>query len=152
MFLMAGMSEGTAWRVLHKLCECFSQHMFETWTGLPKNEEELQQTMEAYHHLGFTGAVWSTDVTHLSWNKCPVVDTRSHKGKEGFPLWRTRSPSTIPCVWMNERFTDLEYTLFDPDGNEYTHREAQLIVDSGYHQWECLVAPYKASSNEDKLQ
>ncbi|CAM9561417.1 unnamed protein product [Discosporangium mesarthrocarpum] len=30
MFFMAGMSESTAWRVLHKFCECFSQHMFET--------------------------------------------------------------------------------------------------------------------------
>ncbi|CAM9164621.1 unnamed protein product [Discosporangium mesarthrocarpum] len=41
--------------------------------------------MEAFHRLGFTDAVGSADVTHLSWNRCPVVDTRSYKGKEGFP-------------------------------------------------------------------
>ncbi|CAM9175172.1 unnamed protein product [Discosporangium mesarthrocarpum] len=82
---MAGMSETTPWRVLHKFCECFRQYMFETWIGLPKSDEELQQTMEAYHLLGFTGVVGSTDVTHLSWKKCPVVDTRSYKGKKGFP-------------------------------------------------------------------
>ncbi|CAN0103390.1 unnamed protein product [Discosporangium mesarthrocarpum] len=41
--------------------------------------------MEAYPRLGFTGAVWSTDVTNFSWNMCPGVDTRSYKGKEGFP-------------------------------------------------------------------
>ncbi|CAM9947472.1 unnamed protein product, partial [Discosporangium mesarthrocarpum] len=71
MYFMAGMSESTAWRVLHKFCECFSQHMFETWIGLPKNDKELHHTMGAYHCLGFTGAVGSTDVTHLSWNRCP---------------------------------------------------------------------------------
>ncbi|CAN0329267.1 unnamed protein product [Discosporangium mesarthrocarpum] len=60
--------------------------MFETWIGLPKSDEELQRTMKAYHRLGYTGAVGSTDVTHLNWNKCPVVDTRSYKGKEGSPL------------------------------------------------------------------
>ncbi|CAN0205245.1 unnamed protein product [Discosporangium mesarthrocarpum] len=53
---------------------------------------------------------------------------------------------------MNKRFTDLEYTLFDADGNEYTHRGAYLIVDGGYHRWKCLMAPYKASRNEDQLQ
>ncbi|CAN0481225.1 unnamed protein product [Discosporangium mesarthrocarpum] len=41
--------------------------------------------MKAYHRLGFTGAAGSTAVTHLRWNKCPVVDTRSFKDKEGFP-------------------------------------------------------------------
>ncbi|CAM9708381.1 unnamed protein product [Discosporangium mesarthrocarpum] len=84
-FFMVGMSTCTAWRVLHKPCECFSQHMFESWVGLPKSDEQLQQTMEAYHRLEFTGAVGSTDVTHLSWNKCPVVDAKSYEGKEGFP-------------------------------------------------------------------
>ncbi|CAN0505209.1 unnamed protein product, partial [Discosporangium mesarthrocarpum] len=84
-FFMFGMSESTAWRVLHKFCKCFSQHTLEIWIGLPKSDEELQQTMEAYHRLGFTSAVGSTDVTHLRWNKCPVVDTRSYRGKQGFP-------------------------------------------------------------------
>ncbi|CAM9283154.1 unnamed protein product, partial [Discosporangium mesarthrocarpum] len=84
-FFMVGMSESTAWRVLHKFCKCFSQHVFKTWSGLPTNDEELQQTMEAYHRLEFKGAVGSTDVTHLSWNKCPMVDNRSYKGKEVFP-------------------------------------------------------------------
>ncbi|CAM9767454.1 unnamed protein product [Discosporangium mesarthrocarpum] len=53
---------------------------------------------------------------------------------------------------MNKRFTDLEYTLFDADGNKYTHRGAYLIVHGGYHQWKCLMVPYKASRNEDQLQ
>ncbi|CAM9941272.1 unnamed protein product, partial [Discosporangium mesarthrocarpum] len=70
MFFMAGMNDSTVWRVSHKFCECFSQRMFKTWIGLPKSDEELQQTMEAYHRLGFTTAVGSTDATHLSWNKC----------------------------------------------------------------------------------
>ncbi|CAN0456160.1 unnamed protein product, partial [Discosporangium mesarthrocarpum] len=54
--LMAGMSESTAWRGLHKFCDCSSGRMFETLIGLRKSDEELQQTMEAYHRLGFTGA------------------------------------------------------------------------------------------------
>ncbi|CAM9430383.1 unnamed protein product [Discosporangium mesarthrocarpum] len=81
MFFIWGMSESTAWRVLHKFCECFSQHMFETCIGLLKSDEELRQTMEAYHRWGFTGAVGPI----ISWNKCPVVDNRSYKGKESFP-------------------------------------------------------------------
>ncbi|CAM9853757.1 unnamed protein product [Discosporangium mesarthrocarpum] len=167
MFLMAGMSESTAWRVLCKFCECFSQHMVETWIGLPFSDQELQHTMEAYHRLEFTGAVGSTDVTHLSWNKCPVVDTRSYKGKEGFPTLAyevtvdhsmralgatcdrpgarnkkiiVRYDETVVQVRMNIRFTDLEYTLFDADRNEYTHRGEYLIVDGGNHQvltWGC---------------
>ncbi|CAM9755850.1 unnamed protein product [Discosporangium mesarthrocarpum] len=169
---MAGMSESAAWRVLHKFCECFSQHMFETWIGLFKNDEELQQTMKAYHRLGFTGAVGSTDMTHL------MVD-RSYKGKGafltlahevtidhsmgvlgatcGFPGARNdqtifRYDDTVVQVRTNKRFTDLKYTLFDADGNEFTHRGAYLIIDGGYRQWRCLMAPYKANRNEDQLR
>ncbi|CAN0184430.1 unnamed protein product, partial [Discosporangium mesarthrocarpum] len=118
--------------------------------------------MEAYHSLEFTGAVGSTNVTHLNWNKCPVVDTRSYKGKKGFPTLAyevavdhsmrvlgatcdfpgTRNDQTIVSydddtvvhVWMNKRFTDLEHTLFDADGNEYKLRGAYLFADGGYHQ------------------
>ncbi|CAM9380065.1 unnamed protein product [Choristocarpus tenellus] len=60
-----------------------SQHMLDSWIRLPESDKEQRQTMEAYC-LGFRGAVGSTDVTLIRWDKCSVIDARSYKGKESF--------------------------------------------------------------------
>ncbi|CAM9831488.1 unnamed protein product [Discosporangium mesarthrocarpum] len=109
MFFMAGMSKSTAWRVLHKFCEWFSLHMFETWIWLSRSDEELQQTMETYHRLGFTGAVGSTDVTHLS--SVPWLTLGHIKARKASPLWRTGSPSTIPCVFRGQHVAFQAYAM-----------------------------------------
>ncbi|CAM9592703.1 unnamed protein product, partial [Sphacelaria rigidula] len=35
-------------------------------------------------HLGFTGAIGSTDVTHIKWAACPYSWEKQYTGKEGF--------------------------------------------------------------------
>ncbi|CAM9530440.1 unnamed protein product [Discosporangium mesarthrocarpum] len=62
-----------------------------------------------------------------------------------------RYNSNVMEVRLSKRFTDLEYDLFDADGNEHVHRGAYLIVDGGYHKWKCLLLPHKASRTKDQL-
>ena len=44
-----------------------------------------QEVMEHYHKLGLTGAIGSTDVTHVRWDRCPYSRQCSYTGKVGFP-------------------------------------------------------------------
>ncbi|CAB1096341.1 unnamed protein product [Ectocarpus sp. CCAP 1310/34] len=43
------------------------------------------EVMCMYDKLGMTGAIGSTDVTHIGWGMCPFTLGRSYTGKEGFP-------------------------------------------------------------------
>lgn len=40
--------------------------------------------MEDFHKLGFTGAVGSTYVTHVKWDRCPHSSQRLHTRKNGY--------------------------------------------------------------------
>ena len=44
-----------------------------------------QEVMEHYHELGLTGAIGSTDVTHVRWDRCPYCLQCSYTEKVGFP-------------------------------------------------------------------
>ncbi|CAN0408744.1 unnamed protein product, partial [Discosporangium mesarthrocarpum] len=152
--------------------------MFETWIGLPKSEEELQRTMEAYHRLGFTGAVGSTDVTHMSWKIYPVTETRSYKGKEWFSTLayevtvdhsiRGRTSSTVAttrCLrgGVNPCCLCIVSALFLRNVLEFVQPKSPRCCVEIYEEyyvasklvhflWKCLMAPYEASCNEDQLQ
>lgn len=115
--------------------------------------------MKDYDELGFTGAMGSTDVTHVHWAAAPHSLRFSYKGKEGYPtlayectvdhsgrcLGATKgypgahNDKTIVkfdsfVTKVREECKDVEYTLKDSDGTTYTERGAYLIVDGGYHQ------------------
>lgn len=78
------MSEGTVCAAFHRFCDCFTQELFRVLVRLPTGEAQ-EKAMQEYHALRFTGAIRSTDVTHVKWNWCPSSAASLYTGKEGYP-------------------------------------------------------------------
>ncbi|CAM9967258.1 unnamed protein product [Pylaiella littoralis] len=87
------MSKSMAAATFHKFCKNFAKEMFEEHIYLPTGTYQ-DEVMDCYRKLGFTGAIGSTDVTHVGWGMCPFTLGRSFTGKEGFQPWRSRLLST----------------------------------------------------------
>jgi hypothetical protein len=49
--------------------------MYDEWIKLPTGED-LDRCMTDYNNVGFPGAIGSTDVTHVPWDKTPVSQAR----------------------------------------------------------------------------
>ncbi|CAB1111571.1 unnamed protein product [Ectocarpus sp. CCAP 1310/34] len=78
------MSKPMAAATFHKFCKHFAQELFEEHIYLPTGSYQ-DEVMCMYDKLGMTGAIGSTDVTHIGWGMCPFTLGRSYTGKEGFP-------------------------------------------------------------------
>ncbi|CAM9274653.1 unnamed protein product, partial [Pylaiella littoralis] len=87
------MSKSMAAAIFHKFCKSFAKEMFEEHIYLPTGTYQ-DEVMDCYRKLGFTGAIGSTDVTHVGWGMCLFTLGRSFTGMEGFQPWRSRLPST----------------------------------------------------------
>ncbi|CAN0506339.1 unnamed protein product, partial [Scytosiphon promiscuus] len=81
---MSLMCEPTAAATFHTFCRRFAHDLYDEHVFLPQGEH-LDKVMQEYHQLGFSGAVGSTDVTHVKWGMCSYNLGRSYTGKEGFP-------------------------------------------------------------------
>lgn len=117
--------------------------------------------MHYYDLLGFTGAIGSTDVTHIKWLCCPHSWGRQYTGKEGFatiayqaivdPTGRVLAVTKGFAGSMNDKtiirydlavrkiktdpvYTQKEYTLFREDGTTFTRKGNYSIVDNGYNK------------------
>ncbi|CAN0231681.1 unnamed protein product, partial [Discosporangium mesarthrocarpum] len=64
------MSESAEQVIFHCFCECFPRDMYANWIHLPQGND-LEEVIGMYEAVGFPGAVGSTDVTHLSWERAP---------------------------------------------------------------------------------
>ena len=117
--------------------------------------------MELYHQLGLSGAIGSTDVTHVKWDRCPYSLQRSYSEKEGHPtiaymatvdftgrlLGTTRGfPGSAKCqdhtplrscvqrIREDRQYTEQVFELKSADGKAVKHKGNYLIVDNGYHK------------------
>ena len=61
---LTGNSEATACVTLHNFCGRFATELYDEHIHLPTGAAH-EETMSHYHKLGFSGAIGSTDVTHL---------------------------------------------------------------------------------------
>ncbi|CAM9373054.1 unnamed protein product, partial [Discosporangium mesarthrocarpum] len=137
----------------------FAKGVYKTWISAPERED-LKEFTATYARLGFQGAVGSCDVTHVRWDKAPAIRTVYYTGNEGFPSIayqvtvdhtgralavtagfvganndRTiRNDPSVDRGKTHEAHTQMEYTLVDLEGREFTEKRAYLIVDGGYHQ------------------
>ena len=82
---LSGISEPTVQRALHRFCSEFASAQYDEWIRPHKTEEELATVLRHYAAAGFPGAVGSSDVTHVPWDKTPSQQGRYYTGKEGFP-------------------------------------------------------------------
>lgn len=155
---MSCISEPTVQRVFHAFTARFSRELFSTWVKLPTGAD-LKKVMDDYDDVGFTGAVGSTDVTHVHWQQAPFSKRRSYTGKEGFPTLAyectvDHSGRLLACTRgfpgaQNDKtivrfdgfvrelkvgmYKDIEYTLTDAAGQPYKVKGLYTIVDGGYH-------------------
>lgn len=117
--------------------------------------------MEFYDYLGFTGAIGSTDVTHIRWASCPYTWARQYTGKEGFPTIAFQAivdhtGRVLACTKgfggaMNDKtiirydaaiakirndpiYTEKAYTLFGEDGAPFERKGNYSLVDNGYNK------------------
>ncbi|CAB1096670.1 unnamed protein product [Ectocarpus sp. CCAP 1310/34] len=117
--------------------------------------------MEVYDLLGFTGAIGSTDVTHIRWAFCPYSWARQYTGKEGLPsiayqaivdhtgriLAVTKgfagAMNDKTIIWYDTAvakirrdpvYTEKVYTLSDKNGQPFERKGNYSIVDNGYNK------------------
>jgi hypothetical protein len=82
---LSGMSQSTVQRTFHEFCHDFAADMYEEWVTPQADETTFRPLMQHYAAVGFPGAVGSSDVTHIPWDKTPSRSARAYTGKEGFP-------------------------------------------------------------------
>ncbi|CAN0447495.1 unnamed protein product, partial [Pylaiella littoralis] len=84
MTQMSHISEPTIQITFHMFNKLFAQEFYHDHVHLPTAGEDQDQVMRHYDLLGFTGAIGSTDVTHIKWAACPYSWAKHYTGKEGF--------------------------------------------------------------------
>lgn len=154
------MSTASIHKAFHTFCERFAAEMFDEWIRLPVGED-LEKVMAAYDKLGFTGAMGSTDVTHVAFSHVSASHARSFIGKEGYATLAyqatvdhtgraiavthgfpgahndktiVRFDLAVDEVRHSEPYKSKEFALRNGDGSETMHTGAYLIVDGGYHR------------------
>ena len=78
------MSEATVCSVFHTFCSRFAKEFNREYVNLPTGDT-LTKAMGYHHMLGVSGAIGSTDGTHVKWDYCLHSFQRSYTGKEGYP-------------------------------------------------------------------
>ena len=157
---MSLMGESTVHRVFHTFYKKFAQELYHNYVQLPKGDDK-RRVMEYYNKLRLTGAIGSTDVTHVKWDACPASLERSYSGKEGHPtiayeatvdfsgrlLGTTRGfpganndktiiryDLTVSKIREDREYTEQTFELKNKRGETVVHKGNFLLVDNGYHK------------------
>ena len=156
------MSSSVVQATFHTFCERFAAEMYDEHISLPSPANgELDRVMDEHHKLGFTGAMGSTDVTHIGWSRCPYNQQRSYTGKEGKPtiayqvtvshsgrvlavtegFTGSTNDKTIICwddavrrIREDSQYAEKEFEVYNSDGTTQTLKGCYLLVDNGYHK------------------
>jgi Plant transposon protein len=81
---LSEISESSVQRALHAFSSGFCATMYDEWIKPPAEPEHVKEILKHYAAVGFPGAVGSSDVTHVPWDKDPCQQARHYVGKEGF--------------------------------------------------------------------
>ena len=167
IYQMSWMSGAVVQATFHSFCSHFAREMYDEHIYLP-TKDHLDHVMGQYDKLGFTGAVGSTDVTHIAWSRCPYNQARSYTGKEGIPtvgyqvtvdhagralavtggFTGSTNDKTIICcdaavdkIRFNPTYTEKTFVVFNEDGTTYTLKGCYLLVDNGYSKVNVYQVP-----------
>ena len=126
--------------------------------------------MKIYERLGLTGAIGSIDTVHVHWEMCPFWMSNLCKGKEkkktlgyecicdhhqlfmavtsGFngaenDQTIVKYDKFVVDLRNEEMFSQVEYTLYDTNGERTVHKIPYLICDGGYLKWKQLMTGFK---------
>jgi Plant transposon protein. len=138
---------------------------------MPHDVDAISHVTRQYEQRGLPGCVGSIDCVHVCWDRCPASMHSVCKGKDKVPtlafqvvcshakrimyvsdyFWGTYNDKTIARLDpLFDLFRDddsplknLRWESNGCDNERKAHRGAYLICDGGYHEWACLVSPYK---------
>ncbi|CAM9891816.1 unnamed protein product, partial [Discosporangium mesarthrocarpum] len=71
-------AEITTRNLFHTFCKNFAKELHKTWICTPAGED-LKEGISNHTELGFLGAVGSSAVTHIKWNKAPTSHSVSYQ-------------------------------------------------------------------------
>ena len=155
---MSLISESTAQAVFHKFCGHFASELYDEHIRLPTGATQAK-VLDEYDRLGFTGAIGSTDVTHIRWGCCRHSLAVSYTGKEGFPTIAyqatvdhsgralaitqgfpgahndktiIRHNKAVQAIRQDPTYTENTFLLRTADGSLIEHKGNYLLVDNGY--------------------
>ena len=158
MFEMSGVGESTCNAIFKQFIRGMSAPEVRDSLVKPPTGERFTEVLDTYSRLGFPGAVGSIDCTHVQWNRCPVELANFARGKEQYPLVafevvvdhsgliHSCSDSFLgtfhdAILVLNDRYPqeiaaglykDVEFSLYESDGQLRTFRGGYLISDAGY--------------------
>ena len=174
----SGMSADFVRKTFKRIIRLMSSKLFDKYVHMPQSDQELQSTMALYDNIGLTGALGSMDATHVPWDRCPAALRHMHVGKDGHPtlthncvvgndlffMGATRSKpgslndktlvrfDSIADKLRSGVYKDIEFVLFDENGNPHVHKDPYLIVDGGYHMWVHLLCGYGRTANAKQAE
>ena len=153
----------------------FAETQFVKHVYPPRTPEEIRVAMERYAKVGLPGSIAGVDGVHAFWDKCPASMYALCKGKERRPTvmfnvssglntevyamygpdfgarndkTAARMDSFMVAIHRGELYADVTTQLYGSSGQkDVTLKGAHLIVDNGYHAWECLVPPTASASD-----
>lgn len=163
--------ENTLRQFFHKKFCIWGADAAEEHIKLPSDEESLQHVMGLYNKLGLPGCAGSVDCVHVIWDKCRAGLKSQCKGKEDHPtlafevvsshtkrilsvsqfFWGATNDKSIARMdeaigelrSSNSFLGNVKWASFDRSGEIRKHRGAYFICDGGYHNWKCLMPPFK---------
>ncbi|CAN0446626.1 unnamed protein product [Discosporangium mesarthrocarpum] len=139
---LSGMPQSRAQSTFHHFCRCFVRDVYAKWIYVPEGKD--LEVMRMYEAVEFPGAVGSSDVTHVRWERAPTSEGVHYMGKEG--LVTVAYQVTVDHTGFAQGvMTRQSCAGAQACGLEYTEKGACIKVSGGYHKWRCTICPFKAS-------
>ena len=163
---LSAIGESTCNEIFRKFVINFSKNYYPRYVTYPEGDE-LNRVMEVYRQLGFPGACGSMDGTYFRWFGCPKFLTNSCKGKESYPSLGSmvvvdHNRRILHCsnsvhggendigIAHNDKFVqkivngtlqDLEYHLYNKQGQPVVTKGGCIITDGGFLKLPCFIDP-----------
>ena len=174
---LAGVSGQVVRKFFLVFCREAAQRLYPRYVTMPKTQLEFEQYCSEFQVAGLDGCLGCTDGVQVKLWKCAANFANSMTGKEGYPTVGFNVTVTFrrrilhsTCGWagrMNDKskvhhdellqelhrgdkyaFT---WTRRNNDGALQSMRGPYVIVDGGYQNYWCFVAPKKHALEEDEV-
>lgn len=146
----------------HVFVAKFVEEFWDKEVHPPNDEETLRTAMAMFDAAGLTGAFGSTDGVHVRWDRAPHAHKHVFKGSKGYPslsysvtvghnmfiytstkgftgntndLTASRWDNFLQAVHSGMYGGQVEYKLYNADGELITMKGVWLLCDGGYHKW-----------------
>ena len=164
--------------ILSLISHRYSDEIFPNYCKIPTTVQEIESSTKHYTKNGLPGCIGSIDCTKISWWDTPYNLKQLHKDCSGsttkkYEIVVDHERKCLSCtagfygsyndknvakfdtflmkIHQQRFYEDIEYTLFDRNGNQIKQKGLYLISDNGYFNWRCLQFPYKRKGDVDNM-